>query len=257
MAFLTEFLPFLTLTHQKCQNVLPLAMASLIRAVASSVSCSVLVGSLWTIPSRAMSTVRVLPTRRAAIAQLCSSNNKLQNLVNVARCAGMAQQQGAAMLFLPECFGFMGESSQETLEQTESPILNDSSENNEAINGLLKRTVQSPSDEATVSILSNDTNVSLLDGLKTIAQESSLWISGGGMHESGAPQSEEGKPRAYNSHIILDNTGKIQALYRKTHLFDVSIPNKVNLRESATTAPGTKLVVCDSPVGMNTCCWED
>ena len=45
-------------------------------------------------------------------------------------------------------------------------------------------------------------------------------------------------------------------MYRKSHMFDVSIPNKVNLKESATTAPGTDLVVCDSPVGrlgLSTC----
>ena len=73
------------------------------------------------------------------------------------------------------------------------------------------------------------------------------------MHESGAPPDSEndGRPRVYNSHVIVDSNGMVRALYRKTHLFDVSIPNRVNLRESATTAPGNELVECDSPVGKN------
>jgi predicted amidohydrolase len=194
--------------------------------------------------------------RRAAIAQLCATNNKLQNLLNVARCAGMARQQGASILFLPECFGFIGTSSEETLQQAEPPIMEDSSQNSEAICELLKQTVQIPSDDCDATTTTDDDDISLLDGLKTIAVESNLWISGGGMHEAGAPSEQDEKPRVYNSHVILDNQGNVQAIYRKTHLFDVSIPNKVNLRESATTAPGTRLVVCDSPIGklgLTTC----
>ena len=91
---------------------------------------------------------------------------------------------------------------------------------------------------------------SVLDGLKMIAQESGLWISGGGMHVADAPPHPiSHQPRVYNTHVILDDQGQVQSLYRKIHLFDVSIPGKVELRESNTTAPGTELVVCDSPIG--------
>lgn len=215
------------------------------RAAALSFShYSLLISSLSS-ASHAMS----FCARRAAIAQLCATNNKLQNLLNVAKCAGMARHQGASILFLPECFGFIGTSSEETLQQAEPPIMEDSSQNSEAICELLKQTVQIPSDDCDATTTTDDVKISLLDGLKTIAVESNLWISGGGMHEAGAPSEQDEKPRVYNSHVILDNQGNVQAIYRKTHLFDVSIPNKVNLRESATTAPGTRLVVCDSPIG--------
>lgn len=202
--------------------------------------------------------VRAMSTR-AAIAQLRSTSNKLDNLVSVAKCAAMAKQQGASMLFLPECFGFIGESSQETLENAEPPIMSDSSENTEEIQELLKRIIhQSPAadDENDATVIKEDNaHILLLNGLRVIAKESRLWISGGGMHESGAPpdESNNDSPRVYNSHVILDDSGKVRALYRKIHLFDVDIPNKVNLRESATTAPGTKLVVCDSPIGKWLC----
>ena len=200
------------------------------------------VGSVWTSSCCAMSS-------KAAIAQLRSTGNKLDNLVKVATCARMAKELGAAMLFLPECFGFIGESSQQTLEYAEPPIMIDSVQNNVHVQELLRKSVQSPFEGVDSTV--EDENVSLLDGLKVIAKESGLWISGGGMHESGAPTDEDDRPRVYNSHVILDSDGNVQALYRKTHLFDVSIPNKVNLRESATTAPGTELVVCDSPVGKD------
>jgi predicted amidohydrolase len=187
--------------------------------------------------------------RRAAIAQLCSTSNKLSNLVNVAKCAGLARAQGASMLFLPECFGLMSENSLQTLEQAEPPISDDESQNEERVQEQLRSAVRRPHEAMSVE---ETENVSLLDGLKVIAQTSEMWISAGGMHESGAPPDDEygDRPRVYNTHVIIDNKGKVQTLYRKSHLFDVSIPNKVNLRESTTTAPGTKLVVCDSPIGM-------
>jgi predicted amidohydrolase len=101
--------------------------------------------------------------------------------------------------------------------------------------------------------------VSLLDGLKKIAKKSSLWLSAGGMHVSGAPPAsddEESRPRVYNTHVVLDNDGEVRCTYRKIHLFDVSIPGKVNLRESSTTAPGTELQVCDSPAGKSDVGWK-
>ena len=197
----------------------------------------------------------------AGIAQLRSTSNKLENLGAVAECARLAKQQGASMLFLPECFGFIGDSSDQTLKEAESPLAFEENttaavskvENHESITRYLKNacSIEKPplpdiAEQGQEKCLS----ISILDGLRTIARESGLWISGGGMHVLGAPPDEEtGNQRVYNTHVILDNYGKVQAIYRKVHLFDVSIPGKVNLRESATTAPGKELVVCDSPIG--------
>ena len=38
--------------------------------------------------------------------------------------------------------------------------------------------------------------------------------------------------------MIVDNLGEIRAKYSKIHLFDVSIPGKINLRETDYTIPG-------------------
>jgi len=176
----------------------------------------------------------------------------------------MAKEQGASMLFLPECFGFMGESSIQTLEQAEDPIEKHQEQQKEAAKGddhpsnpkdltkQLQLVISGRMDSTTDTTQRgyDGHRIYLLDGLQTIAKRSGLWISGGGMHVLGAPSDPEtGNQRVYNTHIILDDEGNIQAIYQKIHLFDVSIPGKVQLRESATTAPGTKLVVCDSPLG--------
>jgi predicted amidohydrolase len=187
--------------------------------------------------------------RIAAIAQLRSTSNKVQNLLDVAFCANLAKNQGASMLFLPECFGFMGETSDQSLKQAEDPVMEDHNVNEESVTECLISAVSGKEVDGP-DITTTGNRVHLLDGLRTIARESGLWISGGGMHVSGAPPDEEtGNTRVFNTHVILDHQGTVQAIYRKIHLFDVSIPGKVQLRESKTTAPGSKLVVCDSPIG--------
>jgi predicted amidohydrolase len=205
----------------------------------------------------------------AAIAQLRSTSNKAQNLVDVAICARLAKSKGASILFLPECFGFIGESSIQTLEEAEDPIHlttttktetetttdnNNSKENDEALTRILKSTIHgTDEDNNSDSACIAPPHVvvhSLMEGLRTISKESGLWLSGGGMHVLvEPPDSGKEQQRVYNTHVIIDSDGVLRGQYRKMHLFDVSIPGKVQLQESKTTAPGTELVTCDSPIG--------
>ena len=48
-----------------------------------------------------------------------------------------------------------------------------------------------------------------------LAKEYQIWLSLGGFPEQG-----DGNAHPYNTHLIVDPSGKIQASYRKTHLFD-------------------------------------
>ncbi len=248
----------------------------------------------------------MMTTKIAAIAQLCSTSNKLQNLYNIAHCAGWAKKHGAQMLFLPECFGFIGKSAKETLDNAEpipscgdgddigvhfvggaststSANINTDKQWCQSLEDIIMKCSSSDLDYSSTSTNTNITtptvknhddddylknvnneNVSILEGLRVIARKSGLYISGGGMHEKGAPaksqsgeETESRRERVYNTHIVLNDRGTMVAKYRKIHLFDVSIPSQgVNLCESDTTAPGSKLVVCDSPLGrlgLSTC----
>lgn len=200
------------------------------------------------------------------MAQLCSTSSKRSNLLNVAKCAGWAttttQERPCRMLFLPECFGFLGSSSEETLlaaepasrERRKNPALFTEALIQMVRDSALTNINQSPSSNELSTMPESserdEHNLSLLDGLRTIAVASQLWISAGGMHMA-VPDDPS---RVYNTHVIVDPTGTIRAEYRKIHLFDVCIPGKVDLRESKTTKAGTELVVCpDSPIGKLVC----
>ena len=67
----------------------------------------------------------------------------------------------------------------------------------------------------------------------------------GGFHEAMPGDME----RCYNTSVYLNNSGEITAMYRKIHLFDVSIPNGPQLMESKQTGPGHSAVCVASPMG--------
>jgi predicted amidohydrolase len=184
------------------------------------------------------------------------------------------------MLFLPEGLGFLGNNSQETIQNAESAESLEAGLSTESfidVEPWCKSLchaihthastiegnppiVYSSSDDA--KDIHNE-NVSIIRGLQTIARESGLWISGGGVHILGAPTTidslddENKTPRVYNTHLILNNYGQVVASYRKIHLFEVSIPTQnLRFRESSYTAAGDQLVLCSSPIGtlgLSTC----
>jgi predicted amidohydrolase len=214
---------------------------------------------------------------RIAVAQLTSKAVKWDNLIQVARCARWARRESCRMLFLPECFGFLGSSAAETLAAAEDPSFTrtNSATLKQLLTGLVLRgTDTDDEDGALASALADGSKidaplvvlpnqqVSLVDGLRTIAKASGMWISAGGVHvlatststtetAGGGDDDDNKNKKVYNTHLILDETGEIRASYSKIHLFDVCIPaENVDLRESRTTAPGSTLVVCpDTPIG--------
>ena len=185
---------------------------------------------------------------RIAVAQLRSTRHKHRNLIDVAKCAGWAKRSGAIMLFLPECLGFMGDNATHTLAQAD-PIISNQELDPSSFHQSLSISISYPDDHNDIAYVEDDYS-SILQGLRFIARESNLWISGGGVHTR-VPKSQSisEQQKIYNTHVIIDNNGQIKSHYHKIHLFDVSIPNRVNLQESKTTEPGNKLVLTDSPIG--------
>jgi len=55
--------------------------------------------------------------------------------------------------------------------------------------------------------------------------------------------------RVHNTSILIDPRGAVVATYRKLHLFDIDIPGRAVLRESATVRAGDRITVADTELG--------
>ena len=90
-----------------------------------------------------------------------------------------------------------------------------------------------------------------------LARSLDTWLLLGSLAELSADTN-----RPYNTSVLLDPAGQINARYRKRHLFDVSIDGGPSDRESARTTPGSETVVAllggaadeaDLRLGMTVC----
>lgn len=118
---------------------------------------------------------------RVAVAQLSSTADLDANYDAVASAAAAAVTAGASILFLPECFAFLGRSGADTIAAA-TPLDGDGS-------GLTR--------------------------YRDLARSTGLWLFCGGFAEAGAPGG-----RVFNSFVALNSDGATAAVYRKTHLFD-------------------------------------
>lgn len=146
---------------------------------------------------------------RVSVVQMTSRGDVEENLLCVERLVREAAQDRAELVVLPECFALLGPEA-DKLSIAES--IDDGGP-------ILRRCQQ----------LAKDTNVEL--------------VLGGFWERSSLP----GKVR--NTAIHLDRSGDIRALYRKIHLFDVSLSDGTVLSESSSVEPGDEVVVTDSVIG--------
>ena len=142
----------------------------------------------------------------AGLVQMCSVNDVAQNLASASKLVHEAAGKGCRIVFLPECFSFIGAKAGEA------------------------QSIAEPLDGPTIT------------EYKALAKRHKIWLSLGGFQEKC-----EGESRIYNTHVVIDELGTIQATYRKIHLYDVPM---VGLVESKQALPGDLgLVACDSPCG--------
>jgi predicted amidohydrolase len=83
------------------------------------------------------------------------------------------------------------------------------------------------------------------------ARELRMWVVAGSFHETG-PDDDH----TYNTCLVFDRAGELAATYRKIHLFDIDIPDRVSYQESRTVAPGTDVVTVELDgvaVGLSIC----
>lgn len=83
-----------------------------------------------------------------------------------------------------------------------------------------------------------------LSRLAALAKEFGVSLLAGSVLETGAPGG-----RLYNTSVLFGPDGGRLGVYRKMHLFDVDVGDGQTYRESAACAPGTEVVVADSPLG--------
>jgi predicted amidohydrolase len=83
-----------------------------------------------------------------------------------------------------------------------------------------------------------------LGTIREVARRRAVWVVAGSIAE----RSTNPKMTANTSAVVADD-GSIVAVYRKIHLFDVSIPDGARYAESEGVVPGDKVVVAPTALG--------
>jgi len=147
---------------------------------------------------------------RIAAIQMASGPNVGANLTEAGRLMGKAADAGAGMVVLPENFACMSMHDAEQLKHREQ-------EGDGPIQNFLREQ----------------------------AEKYGIWIVGGTI-----PLYGKGEQHMRASCLVYDDRGQPRARYDKIHLFDVLLEeNDETYHESATTEPGDKITVIDTPFG--------
>lgn len=155
---------------------------------------------------------------KAAVAQLCSTDDLQANLDTCRRLAEQAARGGASLLVLPECFAFLGTREADKFAVAERLV--------------------------------NEQPGPVLSAIKEIATTHGMWIIAGGIAETRAEDVGDAQPTtAYNSCAVVDPKGQLVSVYRKIHLFDVDIPGGATLMESAATSAGSDVLAVETSIG--------
>jgi predicted amidohydrolase len=131
------------------------------------------------------------------------------NLEKAERWVTAAAQDGARLVVLPECFAYLGP------EQGKFAIA-------EAL----------------------PKGGPILARMSALAARHTIDLVLGGFWETGTSPE-----KVRNACVHLGSDGRVRAVYRKIHLFDVDLPDGTRLSESTTVEPGSELVVTDTSFG--------
>jgi len=152
----------------------------------------------------------------AAVVQMTSGPELERNLARASELIATAARRGAELVALPENFALMREDG-----------------------------ARSPNPHA-----QDVPDGEVVRFLREQATAHQIVLAGGTF-----PERIAGDARVFNTAVVVDRTGDLLAHYRKIHLFDVDLPGAV-LRESATVAPGSEIVVAKLPhctLGLSVC----
>jgi len=156
-------------------------------------------------------------TLRAALLQLCSSDDPAANLPNTIALLRQAQADGAQIALTPE-------------------VTNCVSTSRAGQNAVL----QTEEDDQTLA------------AIRTLAAELGLWVLIGSL----ALKTGDADGRFANRCFLIGPDGAITARYDKIHMFDVQVSETETYHESAAFRPGDRAVVVDTPfarLGLSIC----
>lgn len=149
---------------------------------------------------------------RVAAIQMNSGADVGENLQLADKLISDAADDGCTLLVLPENFALM------------------------PVRGRDKATVAEEPGEGPVQAF-----------LSAASKRYGLWIIAGSMPLSSPEIDAE---RVFGACPVYDATGKVQAIYRKIHLFDVDLADsQESYRESRSMVPGDEVVTTDTPCG--------
>ncbi len=84
----------------------------------------------------------------------------------------------------------------------------------------------------------------LVRRMRGLAEELGCWLLAGSF-----PERVPRRRKVHNTSVLIDRRGRIAAVYRKIHLFDIDIRGGAVFRESKTVAAGSKSVVVRTELG--------
>ena len=163
----------------------------------------------------------------AAAVQMTSGPEVPKNLAKAAALVRRAADRGAKLVVLPENFAIMTPSEKDKLAAAET--------------------------------LDAERPGPIVAAMAAEAAAGGVYLVLGGMPERPAhlpAHLKEGDARLHNSCVLLGPDGKLRAVYRKIHLFDVFIPDGATYHESKSIAPGDRPVVAETPwggLGLSVC----
>ncbi len=147
--------------------------------------------------------------KKFAAIQMTSGPEVALNLAAAETLIANAARAGAGLVVLPENFALMARTDAERLRAAE--------------------------DEGRGPIQ---------DFLAASARRHGIWLVGGTL-----PIRTNQPDKVRSACLLFDDQGRRVARYDKLHLFDVTLSNGEQYRESAVFEPGTEVVVADTPFG--------
>ncbi|MBV1905222.1 MAG: carbon-nitrogen hydrolase family protein [Pseudomonadales bacterium] len=153
--------------------------------------------------------------RRVAVLQLNTTPSITDNMDSLQLWVEKTRQAGADFAVVPEAFSFIGSDAE-------------------------KQSILEPLPEGGP----------IFDRCKKIAIDNKCELILGGFHERPpVSKSRKGKQLAFNTSIHLSREGKILAMYRKIHMFDVELADGTQLCESDSTLAANETVVTQTDFG--------